>query len=117
MGVILTRPAKTTTTTSSGASGSSPFSESEKLALEMEMEFKTSFSDYYKEFTYTSDQLTNVGIWTDNTKVSKLFNKDLSYTSEQLTQTYLTRISDNAKLLKLFSYTGDNLTSVTVSAG
>jgi len=115
MGVILTRH----TTSSSTGSGSSSgvFTSAEKLALEMEMEFKAAVPSYYKELQYTDGNLTNIGIWLDNTKVTKLFNKDLSFSSGNLTQTLLTRISDSSKILKLFNYTDGNLTSVTVSAG
>jgi hypothetical protein len=116
MGVILTR--KSTSSSSASGGGSGVYTSAEKLAIEMEMEFKAANDSYYKELSYTDGSLTNVGIWTDNTKVFKLFNKDLSYSSGALTQTLLERISDSAKLLKLFDYdVDDNLTSVTVSAG
>ena len=115
MGVILTRKS----TSSSGTSGGSGvYTYDEKLAIEMEMEFKASIESYYKEMDYTDGYLTNVGIWFDPTKVTKLFNKDLTYENDYLTETLLERVSDGSLLLKLFEYdVDDNLTSVTVSAG
>jgi hypothetical protein len=114
MGVILTRHI-TSSSTGSGSSGA--FTNDEKLALEMEMEFKAAVPSYYKELDYTDGNLTNIGIWLDDTKVTKLFNKSLLFNDGNLLQTLLTRISDSSKILKLFNYTDGNLTSVTVSAG
>lgn len=113
MGIILTRQ----TISKSGSGSSGAFTNAEKLSLEMNMEYKAAISSYYKELSY-SDNLSNVSIWFDDTKVLKLFNKDLTYSSGSLSKTLLTRISDNAKLLSLFNYDiNGNLSSVTVSAG
>jgi hypothetical protein len=90
-----------------GADGvSGAYDSCEKLLMEMEMEFKTSSLCYYKEFTYNSSKLlTNIGIWTDSGKTTKLFNKDLTYNvSKQLIETELTRISDSATLTSTFTY-------------
>lgn len=115
MGVILTRKS---TTTSSASGGSGVYTSSEKLAIEMEMGFKAANDSYYKELSYVDGYLDNIGIWTDNTKVFKLFNKDLSYTDGNLTEVLLERISDSSKLLKILNYDGENnLSSITVSAG
>ena len=117
MGVIITHGTGTTTT--AGASGSGAINETEKLALEMEMEFKTANESYYKEFDYSpAGDLIDIDIWTDSTKTSKLFHKDLFYDSnENLERTLLNRISDGSYLLKIFAYVSGNLDSVTVSAG
>ena len=115
MGVIVTRNLSTGT---GGASGSGAYSVLEKLANEMELEFKSIYLYYYKELTYNAKkQLSNVGIWTDDLKTLKLFNKDLSYNaSKQLVRTDLTRISDSETMTKLFAYNAQNqLTTVTTS--
>ena len=115
MGVIVTR---NISTGSSGASGSGAYSTLEKLANEMELEFKSIYLYYYKELTYSAQkQLSNVGIWADNLKTLKLFNKDLSYNaSKQLIRTDLTRISDSETMTKLFAYNAQKqLTTVTTS--
>jgi hypothetical protein len=102
MGVIVTRH----TTGSSSVSGSGAYTQLEKLANEMELEFKSVYLYYFKELTYNvQKQLTNIGIWTDNLKSMKLFNKDLAYNGlKQLIRTDLTRISDGETMTKLFIY-------------
>jgi len=115
MGVIVTR---NISTGSSGASGSGAYTQLEKLANEMEMEFKSIYLYYYKELIYNPQkQLINVGIWTDNIKTLKLFNKDLSYNpTKQLERTDLTRISDGETMTKLFVYNVEKqLQTVTTS--
>ncbi len=114
MGVIVTRQ----TTGSGSASGGGAYTLLEKLANEMEMEFKSISLYAYKEFVYNvQKQLTNIGIWADNTKASKLFNKDLSYNvQKQLIRTDLIRISDGETMAKLFTYNGQKqLESITTS--
>ena len=113
MGVIVTRQ-----TTGSGSASGGAYTLLEKLANEMEMEFKSIYLYAYKEFVYNvQKQLTNIGIWADSTKVSKLFNKDLSYNvQKQLIRTDLTRISDGETMVKLFSYNvKKQLESITTS--
>jgi hypothetical protein len=113
MGVIVTKQ-----TTSAGASGTGAYSVLEKLANEMELEFKSIYLYYYKELTYNAKkQLTNIGIWIDSIKTTKLFNKDLAYNpSKQLVRTDLTRISDSETLTKLFTYNAKKqLTTIATS--
>lgn len=115
MGVIVARPISRTTETS----GSGVYTSSEKLALELEMEFKAANLSYFKELGYTSDDLTSLNIYTDTDKTTQLFGKTLSYDpSGNLVNTLLTRITDNAQVLKVFSYDGSgNLSTINVSAG
>jgi hypothetical protein len=100
------------------------FTQVEKLALELEMAYKTAFPSYYKEFDYVDTgplkgSLIDIDIWTDDTKTTKLFHKDLWYNDDKLLdRTLLIRVSDSTGLLKIFEYdASDNLTSITVSAG
>lgn len=91
------------------------FDSCDQLILEMEMEFKTSFLCNYKEFGYNAEkQLIDIDIYSDATANLKLFHKDLTYNAEkQLIQTDLTRISDSALLVSVFTYSGDkNLISI-----
>ena len=117
MGVIVTRQS-----TPSGGSG--VFSQTEKLALELEFEYKAVYPSYYKELDYFTappqlrGNLSDVDIWIDDTKTTKLFHKDFYYDdSFNLYKTLLSRESDGAQLLKIFEYTSGDLTSVTVSTG
>jgi hypothetical protein len=116
MGVIVTR---STVSQSGSASGTGAYTSAEKLAMEMEMEFKAANASYFKELGYdVDDNLTTVDIWTTPSKVLQLFSKTLTYDGGKLDRTLLTRITDDAKILKIFSYdVDDNLSSVEVSAG
>lgn len=116
MGVIIARG---TSTSSATGGGSGAYTSGEKLAMELEMEFKAANLSYFKELGYTSGDLTSLEIYTDTGKGIQLFGKTLSYdTSGNLANTLLTRITDSAKVLKVFSYDGDsNLASINVSAG
>jgi hypothetical protein len=89
--------------------------EQEKDNLELEMAFKAAVLSRYSEYTYAAKNLTRIDIYTDNTKVTQLFSKVMTYVGKNLTQTVLTRISDGATLTKSFTYVGKNLTNVTVS--
>jgi hypothetical protein len=113
MGVIVTRQ-----TTGSGSASGGAYTLLEKFANEMEMSFKSIQLYAYKEFVYNvQKQLTNIGIWTDNTKINKIFNKDLSYNNKkQLIRTDLNRISDGETMVRLFVYNVQKqLESITTS--
>lgn len=91
------------------------FSDADKKALELELEYKTTSPSYFKELTYVSGSLTNISIWAPS-KITKLFNKALTYASGQLSQSILTRITDGATLTKDFTYSSGQLISVDVTA-
>lgn len=113
MSLIVTRP-----NSSGSGTGTSPYTQADKLALEMEMAYSTAQRTYFKELTYdtTTGDLSNVSIYVDNTKIVKLFNKDLIYSTGLLSQVVLTRTSDSATLTKDLLYDGnDNLSSIEVS--
>ncbi len=93
----------------------STVNECEKLNIELETAYKAAYLTRYKEFTYVGDNLTAVDIYDTPAKTNLLFSKTLTYIGPTLTQTVLTRASDGRTLTKDFAYTGDNLTSVTIS--
>jgi len=115
MAIILTKSTFSHPSTAYGA-----YTWEEKLAMELEMAFKTAKLSNYREFTYSQQgNLTDIDIYEDSTKTVKLFAKDFSYDNKKnLTNILLTRISDGAQLLKIFSYNqkGD-LTTIEISAG
>jgi hypothetical protein len=114
VGVIIARG-----TATAGGSGTGAYTNVEKLAMELEMGFKAASLDNYKELTYSNGSLSNIGIWVDDTKVTQIFDKDLTYdVGDNLSRTELTRISDSSTLTKIFSYdVEDNLFSITASGG
>jgi len=114
MGIILTK----SLTSSTGASGGSgAYTDAEKLAIELEMSFKAANLYNYKELTYSNSLLSEINIYTDSGKVTKLFRKELEYdVSDKLNLITLTRISPSASLTKTLSYDGsDNLITITIS--
>lgn len=78
----------------------------EKSNLELDMVFKASQIDNYKELSYTDGKLSNITIYTDDTKTNPIFTKDFYYdsTSDSLIEIMLTRISDSIVLDKIFEY-------------
>ena len=78
--------------------------------------FVLDFDSIFKEFTYTTGQLTKVETYTDNTKAVKLETKDLTYTAGVLTQSVFTdELSGNTET-KSFVYDGSgNLINITKS--
>lgn len=79
----------------------------DQLNLEMEIEYKTSRQAYYKETTFVGRNLTNVSVYTNSSKTTKMFNKDLIYVNDILSQTVLTRISDLTVRTSNLIYNGD----------
>lgn len=66
----------------------------------------------YREFTYTSENLTGIDAWTTPEKTTKIFEVRFTYTGSNLTQKVLTNIQTNTILTVTYTYTGDNLTSI-----
>jgi len=113
MAIILTK-----SMSSANASGSGVFSQLDKLALELEMGFKTANLSNYKEFEYTDSILSSITIYTDDTKGTTLFRKNLTYDiNDILTQVMLTRVSPSAALIKSFAYDGNNNLSTIGTSG
>ena len=84
------------------------FTAADELALEMEIAFKSANINNFRELIFTSGLLTNLSIYTDSGKSTKLFNKDLTYdVNDTLTTIVLTRISDSVTLTKNLIYNLD----------
>jgi hypothetical protein len=71
--------------------------------------FKDSFDNYYNEFSYNiSGEVTGVGVWTDNSKTTQLFSKQLLYSGENLTGVLTVDKTNFKSLTKALLYDGDN---------
>jgi len=81
--------------------------------FELLLSFAAGNINNFKELTYSGSDLTNVSIYTDATKASKLFNKDLTYTGSNLTKVVTTNTSNGQVLTKVLAYTGSQLSTVT----
>lgn len=85
-----------------------------KLVTELENQFNSASKNYYKKLIYTSNVLTGIDIYVDNTMAIKLFGKVLAYTGDDLTSIVITRISDGASITKTLSYINDQLDNIIV---
>lgn len=83
--------------------------------FELEIEYSFSNPSYYKTFTYSSGDLTNINVYTDSGMGTQLFSRTLSYSSGDLVTITTTRISDSATLTKTLAYSGGDLASITAS--
>ena len=115
MAVIITKSLAGTTGSGGGAAGA--YNDAEKSAMELEMSFKAANLSNFKELTYANSLLSEINIYTDGGKVTKLFMKELDYdVSDKLSQITLTRISPYALLTKTLNYdVTDNLFTITIS--
>ncbi len=115
MGVIITKSLAGTTVSGSGSAGA--YNDAEKSAMELEMSFKAANLSNFKELTYSDSLLSEINIYTNSGKTTKLFMKELDYDiSDKLSQITLTRINPNATLTKVLNYDGDdNLLTITIS--
>lgn len=68
---------------------------------------KISKVDVYKEFIYTSGNLSTVNIWEDDTMSVKIYQTNYSYSGGNLTQIQTTRTSDSFVYTKIFTYDGE----------
>jgi len=81
----------------------------------LEQAYDYAVAHFYTEFTYASGVLSQIDIYTNSSKTTKLFSKVFTYTSGVLTSIVVTRVSDSSTLTKTFTYTSGVLTSITRS--
>lgn len=82
--------------------------------IELSLQMVTLIS--YVEYTYdVGGNLTNKDIWEDNTKTNKYYSILYSYTGDDLTSIEVTRESDSFIYTKTFAYSGGNLISSTIT--
>lgn len=83
-------------------------------AFEEELAFDAGQASYYAEYSYdVNGDLIALNIYIDNTKTAKLWDIDYTYTSGLLTQMVIVRVSDLTTLTYDYSYSGDDLVSIT----
>jgi len=81
--------------------------------IDVRFAFRSALTTGYKEFTYTGSKLTQIDIWTNGSKVTKLFTRVFSYTGNDLTLLVTTDEQTGLVLTKSFSYTGGKVTSMS----
>lgn len=80
--------------------------------FELELTRKVS-GNSYMEYVITGDDITQVNYWTDQTKVIKLFTKDITYTLGNATQLITTDEITSKTLTVDIAYSGDTILNVT----
>jgi len=80
---------------------------------EIESMFKEASLTAYKELTYLNGDITEVIIYTDGSKTTKLFTKIIGYNSGNIVSVSITDEVNSGTLIKLISYTGSDITSIT----
>jgi len=81
--------------------------------LELDLAMSTTNPDFYKEFSYSGDDIAGYGVYTSPTKITQLFDVVFTFTNGILTEKEVTRISDSAVLTVTYGYSGDQLISQT----
>ncbi len=83
--------------------------------LEHDLARSSTNSLYYKEFAYVGESLSGYSIYTDSSKMTKLFEITFNFSGDTLISKSIQRISDNKILTVTFGYSGGNLVSQTRS--
>ena len=84
--------------------------------VEIEALYKFASATAFKELTYTGDNITDVSIYTNAGKGSKLFTKIISYNVDNnIDSTSVTDEVNGGTITKTLAYTSGNITSVSSS--
>lgn len=69
----------------------------------------------YTEFTEVNGDLTNKSIYTDNSKTTKLYNIDYSYTDGNMTQKVVTEVATNINVTYSYDYSTSAIPKITIT--
>ena len=79
---------------------------------ELSLSWKSSY-DVYTEFTTVDNEITQINYWSDNTKLKKLFTKDITYTNGNPTVITIKDEITNKILTTTIVYSGDEVLNIT----
>jgi len=68
---------------------------------------------HFKEYGYDGNDLSTLDIYTDSEKGTPLWDIDYAYSEGNLSQVTILHLTDSVTRTFAYSYTGDNLTSIT----
>lgn len=83
--------------------------------VEIESMFKEAESSLYKELIYTNGSITNVDIYTNSNKTTKLFSKVITYVNGNISEISILDNVNGGTLTKVLSYSDGNLANIEVS--
>lgn len=81
--------------------------------VDIRMAFRTALDTGYKELTYTAGRLDRIDIWSDSSKVTKLFTRLFDYVGTTLESTTTVDEQSGQQLEKNFTYAAGQLATVT----
>jgi hypothetical protein len=84
-------------------------------SLELFLMWDANYPSFYLTYTYLLGVLTDIDMWTDNTKTTKIFNKHFIYSGLNLTEIIITHISDGATETKQFTYSSGDIVAQQVT--
>lgn len=80
-----------------------------KDRLNLVIGFNLSLDAAYAEFTFTGEDLTNVDVWEDDTKATKLFSKTISYDAGNIDEIVLVDEVRTKTMTTVFTYLAGNI--------
>jgi hypothetical protein len=99
-----------------GSSGGTIITGGDSQYVDMELLFKSAYDTNYKQLTYTLGNITEINVWTNNTKSSLLFTKTISYLNGNITSISILDLTTAKNMTKNISYNIDNnITSISTS--
>ena len=81
--------------------------------IEIESMFKVAETTAYKELTYNEGNITNVDIYTNSGKTTKLFSKIIGYNNGNITSVSITDEVNGGTLDKTIAYVDGNISSIS----
>lgn len=73
--------------------------------------------DFYQEFTYNGNKVTNVTVWTDSSKTTKVREEQYSYSGNMVSEIATIQYDESGveveRLTETFAYSGNKVSSVT----
>lgn len=82
---------------------------------ELEDNFKYAYSTYYKEGVKVGNLITQINVWENSSKATKLFTKNFTYSGSLTTGIELIDEVNGNKLVKGFTYLDGEWVSTNVS--
>lgn len=82
---------------------------------ELEDNFKYAYNTYYKEGVKVGNLITQINVWENSSKATKLFTKNFTYSGSLTTGIELIDEVNGNKLVKGFTYLDNEWVSTSVS--
>ena len=81
----------------------------------MLLKFNFAKTSAYTLFTYSGSQITKIDVYTDSTKVTQLYQQTITYSGSKISGYTLKDLINSKTLTATYSYSGDTVTSKTMT--